>query len=109
MSGQELTVAIEEKLSLIFVILNDSAYGMVKHGQMLTGAERIANKLAKVDFCAVAKAMGAHGEIVESPEQLNALDISAICNRAGPTLLDVRIDPNEKPPIKLRTNVLKTK
>ena len=109
MSGQELTVAIEEKLSLIFVILNDSAYGMVKHGQMLTGAERIANKLAKVDFCAVAKAMGAHGEIIESPEQLNALDISAICNRAGPTLLDVRIDPNEKPPIKLRTNVLKTK
>lgn len=109
MSGQELTVAIEEKLSLIFVILNDSAYGMVKHGQMLTGAEPIANKLAEVDFCAVAKAMGAHGEIIESPAQLNSLDINAICKRAGPTILDVRIDSDEAPPIKLRTNVLKTK
>ena len=35
MSGQELTVAIEEQLTVIFVILNDHAYGMVKHGQML--------------------------------------------------------------------------
>ena len=38
MSGQELTVAVEEKLTLIFVILNDSAFGMVRHGQKLTGA-----------------------------------------------------------------------
>jgi acetolactate synthase-1/2/3 large subunit len=108
MSGQEITVAIEEKLSVVFVILNDSAYGMVKHGQTLTGAEPTANQLSKVDFCELAKSMGAAAEVIESPEQLNRLDTKAICSRKGPTLLDVRIDPNEPPPIGLRTNVLQS-
>ena len=67
MSGQELTVAIEEQLTVIFVILNDHAYGMVKHGQMLTGAEPTANQLTPVDFSAMAKSMGAPGHIIDSP------------------------------------------
>lgn len=108
MSAQELTVAIEEKLTIVFIILNDSAYGMVKHGQALTGAEPIANKLARVNFCALAKAMGAEAAIIESPCQLAALNIKNLCRRRGPTLLDVRIDPEEAPPIRLRTNVLKS-
>ena len=107
MSGQELTVAIEEKLTLIFVVLNDSAYGMVKHGQILTGAEPTANKLTPVDFSALAKSTGAPGHIIHSPADLNSLDIKTICARQGPTVLDVRIDVNEAPPIALRTNVLK--
>ena len=106
MSGQEITVALEEGLSIIFIIINDSAYGMVKHGQILSGAERTAYKLPKVNFCAMAEAMGAFGSIVDSPEQLNELDVKAICNRNGPTLLDIRIDPDEVPPISMRTNIL---
>jgi len=108
MSGQELTVAVEEKLTLIFVILNDSAFGMVKHGQTLTGAEPIANQLTAVDFAAVARAMGASGHVIRSPQDLSDLDIKAICARKGPTVLDVRIDINEAPPIGLRTNVLQS-
>jgi len=108
MSGQELTVAIEERLKVVFVVMNDSAYGMVKHGQTLTGAEPIANQLAVVDFCALAESMGAQAAIVESPKDLNNLDIKSICRSGGPTVLDVRIDPNEAPPIGLRTNVLQS-
>ena len=108
MSGQELTVAIEEKLTVIFVILNDSAYGMVKHGQTLTGAEPTANQLTPVDFSAMSKAMGAPGHIIVSPADLKRLDIKTICARKGPTVLDVRIDANEAPPIGLRTNVLQS-
>jgi len=108
MSGQELTVAIEEKLTVIFVILNDSAYGMVKHGQKLTGAEPTANQLTPVDFSAMSKAMGAPGHIIVSPADLKRLDIKTICARKGPTVLDVRIDANEAPPIGLRTNVLQS-
>jgi acetolactate synthase-1/2/3 large subunit len=108
MSGQELTVAIEEQLKVVFVVMNDCAYGMVKHGQTLTGAEPIANQLAEVDFCALAQSMGAWAKVIESPRDLNNLDIQAICRRAGPAVLDVRIDPNEAPPIGLRTNVLQS-
>ena len=108
MSGQEITVAVEEKLTIIFVILNDSAYGMVRHGQTLTGGERTANTLTKVDFSAMAAAMGAPGHIISSPEDLKHLNIKTMCARKGPTLLDVRIDPSEVPPIGLRTNVLQS-
>ena len=45
----------------------------------------------------MAEAMGAFGSIINSPEQLNELDINAICNRSGPTLLDIRTDPDEVP------------
>ena len=76
---------------------------------MLTGAEPTANKLTPVDFSALAEAMGSPGDIINSPADLNSLDIKAICARKGPTVLDVRIDVTEAPPIALRTNVLKIK
>lgn len=107
MSGQELTVAIEQELTVIFVILNDSALGMVKHGQRLSGAEPIGFQLPEVNFAAMAQALGARGVVIESPEDLDALDIPALCSRRGPTVLDVRIDPEEVPPMRSRIGVLK--
>lgn len=106
MSGQELTVAIEQNLTVIFVILNDSALGMVKHGQRMSGAERIGFELPKVNFAAMADALGAPGIIIESPQDLAALDIDQLCTRSGPTLLDIRVDPEEIPPIGSRIKIL---
>ena len=108
MSGQEITVAIQEHLPVIYVILNDSALGMVKHGQRLAGSEPVAYELPDIDYRAYAKAMGAEGHIIRSPQDLLDLDIAAICSRTGPTLLDVRIDPEEVPPIGTRMKVLGT-
>lgn len=107
MSGQEITVAIQERLPVIFVVLNDSALGMVKHGQRLNGAEPIAFELPKVDFCAYAKSMGVDGYIIRSPQDLRELDIDALCKRQGPSLLDVRVDPEEVPPMSLRLRIFR--
>lgn len=106
MSGQEITTAAEEGLSVIFVILNDSAYGMVMHGQRLAGAEPIAFELSKVDFAKMAGAMGVPGHVIESPKDFDALDFAAMAARKGPTLLDVRIDREEVPPMILRLKTL---
>lgn len=106
MNGQEITVAASEGLCVVFVILNDSALGMVKHGQRLTGAERIAFELPKVDFRLMAEAMGIPGHVINSPSDFAALDLAAILRRPGPTLLDVRIDGEEVPPMHLRTDAL---
>jgi acetolactate synthase-1/2/3 large subunit len=106
MSGQEITVAVQERLPVVFVVLNDSALGMVKHGQRLAGSEPIAFELPDIDYRAYARAMGAEGHLIRSPQDLLGLDIDAICRRAGPTLLDVRIDPEEVPPIGARMKVL---
>ncbi len=108
MSGQEISVAVQEQLAMVFIILNDSAYGMVKHGQRLGNAEPIAYQLATVDFAAYANAIGAHGIIINSPEDLQSIDVGAMYMRTGPTVLDVRIDPEEIPPIGSRIHVLNT-
>lgn len=106
MSGQEITVAVQEKLPVIFVVLNDQALGMVKHGQRLGGGEPIAFDLPPVDFALMAKAMGAASETIHTIEELKALDIEEISQRSGPTLLDVYIDPEEVPPMGTRMKTL---
>lgn len=108
MNGQEISVAVAERLTVIFVVLNDQALGMVKHGQRLAGAERIGFELPPTDFAAMARAMGAEAHVIHSPEDMAGLDIDAICARRGPTLLDVHIDGEEVPPMKLRMQVLGT-
>ena len=107
MSSQEITVAIQQRLPVIYVILNDAGLGMVKHGQRLTGAESVGFELPVIDYAAMARAMGVESYTIDSVAELRALDVKSICQRRGPTLLDVRIDPEAKPPIGLRTRILK--
>lgn len=108
MSGQEITVAAQERLPVVFVVLNDAAYGMVKHGQRLANAEQIGTELPQIDYRKLAEAMGIPGHVIESPEDLDALDFPALFERQGPTLLDVRVDPDEVPPMILRMQALGT-
>jgi acetolactate synthase-1/2/3 large subunit len=106
MNGQEITVAAQEGLTVIFVILNDGALGMVKHGQRLAGAERVAFELPEVDYAAMARSLGVAGHVIHGPEDFDALDMNAILKRPGPTLLDIRIDGEEVPPMDLRMQTL---
>ncbi len=106
MSGQELSVAVAERLPVIFVILNDRALGMVKHGQRLGGGEAIAFELPPVDFCGIARAMGAGAYRIHSLDDLNRLDVVKICATRGPTLLEIHIDPEETPPMGARMKAL---
>lgn len=106
MNGQEISVAVAERQTVVFVVLNDQALGMVKHGQRLAHAEQIGWALPPTDFAALARAMGAHGHTVRTPQDMLDLDVDAICALKGPTLLDVQIDPDEVPPMGLRVRAL---
>jgi acetolactate synthase I/II/III large subunit len=106
MSGQEITVALQHKVPLIIVLLNDSYLGMVKHGQQLGGGERIGIDLPKIDYAAMAKAMGIQSFSIKNADDFRALDIEAICEHPGPTLLDVVIDAEEVPPMGIRMKTL---
>jgi len=107
MNGQEISVAATEKLGVLFVVLNDGALGMVKHGQRLSGAEPVAFELPPVDYRLQALSLGIPGFIINSPEDLDALDWDTILHRKGPTLLDVRVDGEEVPPMNIRMKTLK--
>lgn len=106
MNGQEMTVALTEKLCVVFVILNDAALGMVKHGQRLAGAEPVGFELPPVDFRLLAESMGIAGHVIRTAEDFDDLDLDAILRHPGPTVLDVRVDKEEVPPMGLRIKIL---
>jgi acetolactate synthase-1/2/3 large subunit len=99
MSGQEITVAVAERLPVIFVVLNDQAYGMIKHAHHLTGTENIDLSIPPVDFSMMAESVGAMAYTIRHDKDLAEVDFQAMCKRNGPTLLDVHIDPEETPPL----------
>jgi len=107
MSGQELSVAVQEHLPVVFVVLNDSSLGMVKHGQRLANAQSVGTAIPFTDFAGMAASMGAYSHRIDSIEDLLALNGAEIIGRDGPTLLDVRIDPNAVPPIGSRISQLR--
>jgi acetolactate synthase I/II/III large subunit len=106
MNGQEMTVALTEKLTVLFVILNDAALGMVKHGQRMAGAEQIGFELPTVDFRLLAESMGIPGHVIHTAQDFENLDLDAILRHPGPTVLDVRVDRDESPPMELRLRTL---
>jgi len=106
MSGQELTVAVQLKINVIFIVLNDQALGMVKHGQRLGGGEPIGFELPKIDFASVARAMGAQAHTVKNIQEFYDLDFEALHQAECPMLIDVYIDSEEVPPMGSRMKVL---
>ncbi|WP_353258381.1 thiamine pyrophosphate-binding protein [Prochlorothrix hollandica] len=100
MYGQEITVAVEEGLPVIFVLLNDQAYGMIKHRHRQT-SKHPQDYLIRtpIDFALMAQAVGAQSYTVRTAQELISLDYGEMCSRSGPTLLDVYIDPEEAPPL----------
>ncbi len=106
MSGQEITTALQENLNLLFVVLNDSSLGMVRHGQQLGGAERIGHELPTINFAKMAEAMGIEAYRIETMADLDKLDIVSLLSKSAPCLLDVVIDRDEVPPMGARMKVL---
>ena len=106
MSGQEITVAAQHQLPVIIIVLNDAALGMVRHGQKLSGAESIGWKLNNINYAKIAESMGIRGIEVRDPRHFDTLDLLSMSDLNGPVLVDVRIDPDEVPPMGLRVKTL---
>lgn len=106
MNGQEITVALQHRLPVFFVVLNDAALGTIRHGQLLGGAEQIGWELPDIDFAQMAKAMGIAGFRVRTPEELLSIDWAGLWKQRIPVLIDVCIDRNEVSPIAQRMKSL---
>jgi acetolactate synthase-1/2/3 large subunit len=107
MYGMELTVAVEERLPIFYVVLYDRVLGMVMHGQRLTGGERIAHTLPAVDFVTLAQSVGANGFRVNCMEDFNQFDYQALRDSGLPTVIEVDIDREQVPPMATRVRMLR--
>jgi acetolactate synthase-1/2/3 large subunit len=113
MNGQELATAVQYGLNLIVLVINNGMYGTIRMHQEREYPERvIGTDLANPDFVALARAYGAHGELVETTEQFAPAFERAL--KAGkPALLELRLDPEAITPraslSQIRENALKAK
>jgi acetolactate synthase-1/2/3 large subunit len=97
MNGQELATAVQYKLAVIFIVVNNGMYGTIRmHQEREYPARVYATALENPDFVALARAYGAHGERVEdtaafAPAFERAAKAAESSRR--PSLIEVRIDP----------------
>jgi acetolactate synthase I/II/III large subunit len=97
MNIQELIVAVQHRLPVIIAILNNGYLGMVRQWQQLFWQKRYSHTCIKTapDFVKLAEAYGAQGFLVNTKDELDHAMKKAIENRDGPTILDIRVEPEE--------------
>ena len=91
MNGQELATAVQYRLPIIFVVVNNSSYGTIRMHQERTYPGRVSGtELTNPDFAALAQAYGAHGELVtQTSDFAPAFERSAKAGR--PSLIEIRL------------------
>ena len=99
MSVYALSTAMQYKLPIVCVVLNDSALGMVRHHQ---GNQLIASEFIQTDHAAIARGFGAYGvQVNDSRDLAQALhdaqasglpSVVDVITDQGPTPDDFRAD-----------------
>jgi len=80
--------AVDQNLPVVFIIMNDSALGMVTRGQ---GDKRIASEFRDINYAKLAEAYGGIGYEVTKPSEIGPILKKAL-NAKHPSIIDVRID-----------------
>jgi len=91
MNSQEIETAVRMGLDLVVIILNDSAYGMIKWKQEGVGFDNFGLDFKNPDFVMYAESFGAHGYRAESDEQFQSILDTAL-NSKGVHIIDLPID-----------------
>ena len=94
MNSQEIETAVRLGLDLVVLVLNDSAYGMIKWKQTGMGFPNFGLDYGNPDFIKYAESYGAKGYRLESTEQLPELMRKCLSSK-GFHLIDVPIDYSE--------------
>ena len=94
MNSHEIETAVRIKLDITVLILNDSAYGMIKWKQEGMGFADFGLDFGNPDFVKYAESYGANGHRVESTEQLKTL-LSHCTTTPGVHIIDCPVDYSE--------------
>ena len=89
----ELLTTVEQDLDLTVVAFNNGALGMIRLEMMVAGFPSFQTDHGPADLGAIAAAAGLHAVTVTDPHELRGALRAAIDHR-GPSLVDVRTDPN---------------
>lgn len=88
-TAMELDTAARQRANLLVVVANNAAWQIEVHDQRERFGRIAGTRLADVDYAAMARALGMHGERVERAQDLPAAFARALARR--PALLDVSV------------------
>jgi len=91
MNSQEMETAVRLKLNLVVIILNDSAYGMIKWKQKGAGFADFGLDYNNPDFVKYAESYGASGHRPESCDDF-AKTLAHCLTNDGVHLIDLAVD-----------------
>ncbi|MBV8667554.1 MAG: thiamine pyrophosphate-binding protein [Burkholderiaceae bacterium] len=96
MTGQEVATAVQYGAGVLFVVFNNSMLGTIRMHQEKNYPARVSGTdLRNPDFAALARAYGAHGDMVETTAQFAPALQRALAHIAAtslPALIELRYD-----------------
>lgn len=108
MHGNEVMTAVQQKLPVMFVVINNASYGMVKWGHQLQ-YERAphAFSYSMVNVAAMAQAMGALSFKVSRAEDWQGIDLPVLLSGEVPVVVELFDKGIDTPPMADRVAYLK--
>lgn len=109
MHGGEFLAAAYYKLPIVYLVLNNSGYGMVKWGQQLIYG-RAAAELGdhRFDIAKFAEAAGCHSIKICDLSDWNSVSLPTLLEQRKPIIIEVKLgDSAETPPMADRVNLLR--
>ncbi|MBC7575287.1 MAG: thiamine pyrophosphate-binding protein [Herminiimonas sp.] len=98
MNGQELATAVQYRAGVLFIVFNNSMFGTIRMHQEREYPARVSGTgLHNPDFAALARAYGAHGDMVEATADFAPALARALAHIAAtglPALIELRYDGN---------------
>jgi acetolactate synthase-1/2/3 large subunit len=87
-NAMEIDTAVRHGAKAVFIVSNNAAWNIERFDQQDNyGGRVVGTTLRHSDYAAMARALGAHGERVEKPEELEGALKRALAN--APALIDV--------------------
>jgi acetolactate synthase-1/2/3 large subunit len=94
MNGQELATAIQYRANIIIIVVNNGIYATIRmHQERDYPGRVIGTDMVNPDFCALARAYGAHAELVTTTEEF-APTFERARSADRPALIEIQLDPD---------------
>lgn len=108
MHGNEVMTAVQYRLPVLFVVINNGGYGMVRWGHRLQFDRSLADfDYPATDVAKMAEGMGAESLCVRDPGEWDAQWIARSLAGTGPVVAEVVVPRADVPPMQDRVDTLR--
>ncbi len=98
MTGQEFATAVQYRLPIIVVVVDNGLYGTIRmHQEREFPGRPSGTSLVNPDFAALARAYGGHGETVNTTDEFMPAFDRAVAS-GKPAIIHVKLDPKAVTP-----------